>query len=155
MISNQSLLTLIPLAFEKSKLPLPGMAQGKVRDWYDLPDGKRLLVTTDRLSAFSARARAQGTERSVADADAVGFRAPAIGASHRAQGLGQSGGEGIHVHDVYLHRGQTVALGQPIDPADDSRHLVTPVKRLVQDLRPNEPGRADERHFHIASPFSD
>ena len=25
---------------------------GKVRDWYDLPDGKRLIVTTDRLSAF-------------------------------------------------------------------------------------------------------
>jgi phosphoribosylaminoimidazole-succinocarboxamide synthase len=23
-----------------------------VRDWYDLPDGKRLIVTTDRLSAF-------------------------------------------------------------------------------------------------------
>ena len=23
-----------------------------MRDWYDLPDGKRLIVTTDRLSAF-------------------------------------------------------------------------------------------------------
>ncbi len=23
-----------------------------MRDWYDLPDGKRLLITTDRLSAF-------------------------------------------------------------------------------------------------------
>ncbi|GAB4546907.1 MAG: phosphoribosylaminoimidazolesuccinocarboxamide synthase [Anaerolineales bacterium] len=25
---------------------------GKVRDWYDLPNGERLIVTTDRLSAF-------------------------------------------------------------------------------------------------------
>jgi len=52
MIPNQALLELIPLAFDKSRLPLPGKASGKVRDWYDLPDGKRLLVTTDRLSAF-------------------------------------------------------------------------------------------------------
>jgi phosphoribosylaminoimidazole-succinocarboxamide synthase len=33
-------------------LPLPGKTSGKVRDWYDLPDGQRLIVTTDRLSAF-------------------------------------------------------------------------------------------------------
>jgi phosphoribosylaminoimidazole-succinocarboxamide synthase len=52
MISRQALLELIPLAFEKTNLSLPGKASGKVRDWYDLPEGRRLLVTTDRLSAF-------------------------------------------------------------------------------------------------------
>jgi phosphoribosylaminoimidazole-succinocarboxamide synthase len=31
---------------------LPGHYRGKVRDNYDLPDGTRLLVATDRLSAF-------------------------------------------------------------------------------------------------------
>ncbi len=38
--------------FKQSDLPLPGKQSGKVRDWYTLPDGQRLLVTTDRLSAF-------------------------------------------------------------------------------------------------------
>ncbi|MFH1524123.1 MAG: phosphoribosylaminoimidazolesuccinocarboxamide synthase [Chloroflexota bacterium] len=52
MISEQNLYELLPLALDKTDLPLPGKAIGKVRDWYDLPDGKRLLVTTDRLSAF-------------------------------------------------------------------------------------------------------
>ena len=52
MISEQRLLELLPLALDKTNLPLPGKTSGKVRDWYDLPDGKRLLVTTDRLSAF-------------------------------------------------------------------------------------------------------
>ncbi|MBU3665045.1 MAG: phosphoribosylaminoimidazolesuccinocarboxamide synthase [Chthoniobacterales bacterium] len=33
-------------------LPLPGRRVGKVRISYDLPDGKRLFITTDRLSAF-------------------------------------------------------------------------------------------------------
>lgn len=31
---------------------LPGLYRGKVRDNYDLPDGRRVLVTSDRLSAF-------------------------------------------------------------------------------------------------------
>jgi phosphoribosylaminoimidazole-succinocarboxamide synthase len=52
MISEQKVLALIPFAFDKTNLPLPGRATGKVRDWYTLPGGKRLLVTTDRLSAF-------------------------------------------------------------------------------------------------------
>ena len=52
MISRDSLEKLLPTAFGGSDLPLPGKGSGKVRDWYDLPDGKRLLVTTDRLSAF-------------------------------------------------------------------------------------------------------
>jgi phosphoribosylaminoimidazole-succinocarboxamide synthase len=33
-------------------LPLPGFYGGKVRDCYDLPDGRRLMVASDRLSAF-------------------------------------------------------------------------------------------------------
>lgn len=31
---------------------LPNHYQGKVRDCYDLPDGRRVMITTDRLSAF-------------------------------------------------------------------------------------------------------
>jgi phosphoribosylaminoimidazole-succinocarboxamide synthase len=52
MISQKELLSLLPRALDKTDLPLQGKQSGKVRDWYDLPDGKRLLVTTDRLSAF-------------------------------------------------------------------------------------------------------
>ena len=51
MIDPVTLHNLLPLAFSEVDLPLPGKASGKVRDWYDLPGG-RLLVTTDRLSAF-------------------------------------------------------------------------------------------------------
>jgi len=52
VISTQALLALIPHAFDGTNLPLLGKASGKVRDWYDLPEGKRLIITTDRLSAF-------------------------------------------------------------------------------------------------------
>ncbi len=52
MIATEKLLSLLPNAFGESNLPLPGKQSGKVRDWYPLPQGKRLLVTTDRLSAF-------------------------------------------------------------------------------------------------------
>jgi phosphoribosylaminoimidazole-succinocarboxamide synthase len=52
MITKDSIAKLLPFAFGASDLPLPGKTSGKVRDWYDLPDGNRLLVTTDRLSAF-------------------------------------------------------------------------------------------------------
>src|ERR1700744_2388052 len=31
---------------------LPGHYHGKVRENYDLPDGRRILIATDRLSAF-------------------------------------------------------------------------------------------------------
>jgi phosphoribosylaminoimidazole-succinocarboxamide synthase len=38
---------------EDATIPeLPGHYRGKVRDNYDLPDGRRILITTDRLSAF-------------------------------------------------------------------------------------------------------
>jgi len=52
MIGKDTLEKLLPSAFGETDLPLPGKGSGKVRDWYDLPDGNRLLVTTDRLSAF-------------------------------------------------------------------------------------------------------
>jgi phosphoribosylaminoimidazole-succinocarboxamide synthase len=43
---------LLPQAFERSELPLPGRWAGKVRERYALEGGRLLLVTTDRLSAF-------------------------------------------------------------------------------------------------------
>src|SRR5512142_2834080 len=52
MISKEKIVQLIPQAFGGANLPLAGKAVGKVREWYDLPNGKRLIVTTDRLSAF-------------------------------------------------------------------------------------------------------
>jgi len=52
VIAIEKLTQLLPLAFGESNLPLPGKQSGKVRDWYPLGGGKRLLVTTDRLSAF-------------------------------------------------------------------------------------------------------
>jgi len=52
MVSRNELLQLLPHALNETHLPLSGRQQGKVRDWYDLPDGQRLIVTTDRLSAF-------------------------------------------------------------------------------------------------------
>jgi phosphoribosylaminoimidazole-succinocarboxamide synthase len=47
-----SLTTPVSQAFRGVDLPLLGKQSGKVRDWYPLEDGRRLLVTTDRLSAF-------------------------------------------------------------------------------------------------------
>ncbi len=52
MISKDQLIRLLPNALKETNLPLPNKTSGKVRDWYDLPNGKRLIVTTDRLSAF-------------------------------------------------------------------------------------------------------
>lgn len=52
MISKDELIKLLPQALNGTDLPLSGKQSGKVRDWYDLPDGQRLIVTTDRLSAF-------------------------------------------------------------------------------------------------------
>lgn len=38
---------------EEANLPeLPNHYRGKVRDNYDLPDGRRILITSDRISAF-------------------------------------------------------------------------------------------------------
>lgn len=52
MLASERLLSLLPQAFDGSSLPLPGKRAGKVRDNYSLGAGRRLLVTTDRLSAF-------------------------------------------------------------------------------------------------------
>ncbi len=50
--SSTEMRTLLPLALGETHLPLSGKQSGKVRDWYALPEHRRLLVTTDRLSAF-------------------------------------------------------------------------------------------------------
>lgn len=52
MVSTDLIRSLLPQAFVGSDLPLPDKFSGKVRDGYPLPNGQRLLVTTDRLSAF-------------------------------------------------------------------------------------------------------
>ncbi len=52
MLTFAELEALLPLALASTDLPLPNKQAGKVRDSYGLPDGRRLLVTTDRLSAF-------------------------------------------------------------------------------------------------------
>ncbi len=52
MIEAENLIPLLPLAFAGSDLPLPGKQSGKVRDWYALEENRRLMITTDRLSAF-------------------------------------------------------------------------------------------------------
>src|SRR6266498_1187949 len=52
MYSNSEIIDLLSCAFRETNLPWPNKTSGKVRDWYDLPDGKRLTLTTDRLSAF-------------------------------------------------------------------------------------------------------
>jgi phosphoribosylaminoimidazole-succinocarboxamide synthase len=52
MISRTELAALLPQALDSTHLPLPGRTSGKVRDWYTLGGSQRLIVTTDRLSAF-------------------------------------------------------------------------------------------------------
>ena len=46
-------MTPLPPALTDAAIPgLPGYSRGKVRENYDLADGRRILVATDRLSAF-------------------------------------------------------------------------------------------------------
>ena len=52
MLSKESILKILPETFEDCSLPLSGKQSGKVRVWYPLPDDQRLIITTDRLSAF-------------------------------------------------------------------------------------------------------
>jgi phosphoribosylaminoimidazole-succinocarboxamide synthase len=52
VISEEQIIQLLDHPFEGADLPLPGKQAGKVREWYNLPGQRRLLVTTDRLSAF-------------------------------------------------------------------------------------------------------
>ncbi len=49
---RKTLAGLLNKAFNQVDLPLPGRQSGKVRESYLLRNGQRLLVTTDRLSAF-------------------------------------------------------------------------------------------------------
>lgn len=51
-LDKETILNLLPYAFERSELALPQAQAGKVRDWYTLPGNRRLFITTDRLSAF-------------------------------------------------------------------------------------------------------
>ena len=52
MLTVDHIRAVLPDALNETNLPLPGKQSGKVRDWYPLSNRRRLLVTTDRLSAF-------------------------------------------------------------------------------------------------------
>jgi phosphoribosylaminoimidazole-succinocarboxamide synthase len=53
MIDLDALRAAPPPVLEDATLPeLPGHYRGKVRDNYDLPDGRRIMIASDRLSAF-------------------------------------------------------------------------------------------------------
>ena len=52
MVNTQTITSLLPHALRETNLPLPGKQSGKVREWYPLSGDLRLLITTDRLSAF-------------------------------------------------------------------------------------------------------
>src|SRR5512134_3106398 len=52
MVTNDLIRQQLPYALGETHLPIPGKQAGKVRDWYELQHGERLLVATDRLSAF-------------------------------------------------------------------------------------------------------
>ncbi|SDC53067.1 phosphoribosylaminoimidazolesuccinocarboxamide synthase [Belnapia rosea] len=53
MISTADLAPYAGFVLRDAAIPeLPGHYRGKVRENYDLPDGRRLIIATDRLSAF-------------------------------------------------------------------------------------------------------
>jgi phosphoribosylaminoimidazole-succinocarboxamide synthase len=53
MIAPSTLAERLDLVLDDATLPeLPNHYRGKVRDNYDLPDGRRIIIATDRLSAF-------------------------------------------------------------------------------------------------------
>jgi len=55
MLAQQTLKELIPQALKNIELAWPhGRTSGKVRETFLLPDKRRVLVTTDRLSAFDS-----------------------------------------------------------------------------------------------------
>ena len=50
---HDQILSFLPLVLENATIPeLPNHYRGKVRDNYDLPDGTRVIITSDRISAF-------------------------------------------------------------------------------------------------------
>ncbi len=53
MLTLSDLQPYAPYVLEAAEIPeLPNHYRGKVRDNYDLPDGRRLLIASDRISAF-------------------------------------------------------------------------------------------------------
>jgi phosphoribosylaminoimidazole-succinocarboxamide synthase len=53
MLDIEALRPLAHLVLRDAEIPeLPNHYGGKVRENYDLPDGRRVLIATDRLSAF-------------------------------------------------------------------------------------------------------
>ena len=53
MIDPKQIEPYLDQALSSAVIPeLPNHSQGKVRESYDLPDGRRILIATDRLSAF-------------------------------------------------------------------------------------------------------
>src|SRR6266481_2074566 len=53
MVDPDLLARHLDLVLDDATLPeLPNHYRGKVRDNYDLPDGRRIIIATDRLSAF-------------------------------------------------------------------------------------------------------
>jgi len=52
MIERAELIAAIPYCLTETNLPLAQKYPGKVRDTYDLGDGRLLLITTDRQSGF-------------------------------------------------------------------------------------------------------
>lgn len=56
MLDPATIRTAIPHALKEAHFTeLPNYYKGKVRDCYDLPDGKRILISTDRQSAFDRK----------------------------------------------------------------------------------------------------
>jgi phosphoribosylaminoimidazole-succinocarboxamide synthase len=52
MLSSEKIREKLPLAFKTAELPKLEKTSGKVRDWFTIDNHTRLIVTTDRLSAF-------------------------------------------------------------------------------------------------------
>ena len=53
MVDRSALAAHFDSILDDATIPeLPNHYRGKVRDNYDLPDGRRVIVATDRLSAF-------------------------------------------------------------------------------------------------------
>ncbi len=53
LVETSSLAPFLPHVLRDATIPrLPNHYRGKVRDNYDLPDGRRILIASDRLSAF-------------------------------------------------------------------------------------------------------
>jgi phosphoribosylaminoimidazole-succinocarboxamide synthase len=52
LLTEAQILAVLPCALDKVDIPGRPVSRGKVRDSYKLPNQRRMLITTDRLSAF-------------------------------------------------------------------------------------------------------